>query len=96
MEKFNEIINGDLPVLVDFFAEWCAPCKAQAPILKQLAKEFDGKVRILKIDVDNNKAVAQKYGIRSIPTLIFFRKGEVVWQAAGMRQASELREIISK
>ncbi|MDH5605199.1 MAG: thioredoxin [Cyclobacteriaceae bacterium] len=96
MSKFSEIINSDKPVLVDFYADWCGPCKMQAPILKQLSAEINGKAKILKVDVDKNQAAAAKYGIRSIPTLVLFKKGKIVWQQAGVAQLAQLRSLIDQ
>jgi thioredoxin 1 len=81
MSKFNELINSEQPVLVDFFAEWCGPCKTMAPILKEVASKLDGKARIIKVDIDKNPAAALAYGVRSVPTLILFRKGKIMWRA---------------
>lgn len=96
MSDFNKIISGDQPVLVDFFAEWCGPCKAMAPILKELASAVNGKARILKIDVDKNPTVASHYNIRSVPTLILFKKGKVVWQHSGVCSSNDLQGIINQ
>jgi len=96
MSKFSEIINSDKPVLVDFYADWCGPCKMQAPILKQLSTEIEGKAKILKVDVDKNQAAAAKYGIRSIPTLVLFKKGKIVWQQAGVAQLAQLKTLINQ
>lgn len=96
MEKFSEIINSDTPTLVDFFAEWCAPCKAMKPILEEVKQKMGNKVRIIKIDVDKNNNLAQKLDIRSIPTLVLYRKSNIVWRASGVRTANELISIIEK
>jgi len=74
-----------LPVLVDFWAAWCGPCRVQGPIVEELAKQYAGKAKIGKLDVDQNSATAQKYGILSIPTLLMFQKGQVVWQGIGLQ-----------
>lgn len=82
-KNFEEIINSDSPVLVDFWAEWCGPCKMIAPVVEELASEYDGKAVIGKVDVDSNPEVSAKFGIRSIPTLLVFKKGEVVDKQIG-------------
>ncbi len=96
MSKFNEVIAQDKPVLVDFFAEWCGPCKMQAPILEELKKKIGDRATIIKVDVDKNPAVAAQFGIRSVPTLIIFRKGEVRWKQSGVFPANELERLISE
>ena len=96
METFKDIIHGDKPVLVDFFATWCGPCKVMSPTVEALGKELVGQARILKIDVDKNEAVANLYRIQSVPTLIIFKKGEIVWRTAGVMEKGALLEQIKK
>jgi thioredoxin 1 len=93
--SFKEIIQGDQLVLVDFSAEWCGPCKMMAPILKELAGKVGSGVRILKVDVDRNPAVAGSYQVQGVPTLILFRNGKVLWRQSGVQSASALESIIN-
>lgn len=90
MANFTELINDEVPVLVDFHAEWCGPCKAQAPILEDLARKLGDKARIIKVDVDRNPQAAMKYEVKGVPTLLIFQKGKVLWRGSGVRQADEL------
>ncbi len=94
MANFNQLINGSTPVLVDFYADWCAPCRMVAPILEQVASSLDGSVKIIKVNVDKNQQAAAKYGVRSIPTLILFQNGEIKWQGVGVIQADQIEQIV--
>ena len=95
MSKFSEIINKDTPVLVDFFAEWCGPCKTMSPILKQVKDALGERVSIIKIDVDKNQPIAAKYQVRGVPTMLLFKKGKQVWRQSGVLQKDELINIIT-
>lgn len=94
MSKFSELINKDTPVLVDFFADWCGPCKMLAPILKQVKDSLGDGVSIIKIDVDKNQALAAKYQVRGVPTMILFKNGKQIWRQSGVLQKDEIINII--
>lgn len=94
--NFSEIINGEKPVLIDFHATWCGPCKMQSPILEQLSGEVSDKIRIIKIDVDKNKAIAQRYQVRGVPTLMLFKNGEIVWRTSGVQSKQQLLNVIKE
>ncbi len=96
MSTFNELIQSDKPVLVDFFAEWCGPCKTMAPILKEVKQEVGEAATIIKIDVDKSPQAASAYEVQGVPTLILFKKGKVLWRQSGVVPKKELVELIKK
>jgi thioredoxin 1 len=96
METFAEIINSDTPVLVDFYADWCGPCKAMEPVVKEVAQAMQGKVRVIKIDIDKSAKAAEVYGVSAVPTFIIFKKGNIVWRHPGMINKNMLMDILSQ
>lgn len=93
--NFDEIIKDDRPVVVDFHALWCAPCKAQSPILKEFASEMGDKIRVIKIDVDQNPELASKYHIQGVPTLAVFKNGELKYKQSGMHSKAQLKYVLN-
>ena len=93
--NFNALINGVTPVLVDFYADWCGPCKMQSPILKEVSQELGSKARIIKVDVDKNQAVASRFQVRGVPTLILFKNGQPVWRQSGVASKQALIDVIA-
>lgn len=96
MSKFKELISSELPVLVDFYATWCGPCKMMSPILEDVAVKMKGQVKIVKVDVDKNPIAAEAYQVRGVPTLILFKYGKQVWRQSGVVQANQLIQIINQ
>lgn len=94
--KFQELINSNVPVLVDFHAEWCGPCKTMAPILEEVKEELGEKIRIVKVDVDKNTQAAVHYGVRGVPTLILFKNGQILWKEAGVMPKHEIISVIQQ
>lgn len=94
MENFNNIINGNQLTLVDFFATWCGPCKQMHPVLEQLKASEGEKLRIIKLDVDKNEALASAYRIQSVPTLMLFRNGELLWRQSGAMSLADLKALL--
>ncbi len=90
MSKYNNLIKGEKPTLIDFYADWCAPCKTMSPILSKVKSKMGNRATIIKINVDKNKAISNKHNIRSIPTLILFKNGRQVWRKSGVVQAKEI------
>ena len=95
MSNFSNIINQDKPVLIDFFAEWCGPCKMMSPILKDVKKALGDSISILKIDVDKNPQLSGKYQVRGVPTLMLFKGGKQLWRQSGLLQKDEIIKIVS-
>lgn len=95
-DNFNTIINASTPVLIDFYADWCSPCKLLAPILKDVKKELGDTIKIVKIDVDKNQALAAKYQVRGVPTMILFKNGVQVWRQSGVLQKNDIIGIVNQ
>ena len=96
MEKFNDIINREQLTLVDFFATWCGPCKQMHPVLEQIKQDLGASIRIVKLDVDKNEQLANDYRIQSVPTLMLFRSGQVVWRQSGALRLNDLKSVINQ
>ncbi|WP_298366751.1 thioredoxin [uncultured Lutibacter sp.] len=94
-KSFNDIINQNVPVLVDFTADWCGPCKSMAPVLKQLKTELKDTVSIIKINVDKNKSLSAKYQVQGVPTFIIFKQGKQVWRQSGMQTITQLKQALN-
>ena len=96
MENFSNIVNSDQLTLVDFFATWCGPCKMMHPVLEQLKEELGDKIRIIKLDVEKNESLSDLYRIQSVPTLMLFKKGNVIWRQSGTASPGALKAVIEK
>ncbi len=96
MEKFDELIKSPIPILVDFYAEWCGPCKSMKPVLEEVKKEIGESARIIKIDVDKFEALAVEYHIQTVPTFILFKNGENLWRQSGAIPGKVLKDIIKQ
>nr|WP_315203251.1 thioredoxin [uncultured Flavobacterium sp.] len=96
MSTFNDIIQSEKPVLVDFFATWCGPCQTLAPILKEVKDQLGDRISIIKIDVDKNQQIASQYQVRGVPTMILFQNGKQLWRQSGVLSCSELITIITR
>jgi thioredoxin 1 len=96
--SFSDLINSDTPVLVDFYADWCGPCKMMTPVIKEIAQDMSGKMKVIKIDTDKNPAVSSQYGIQGIPTFILFKNGKILWRQSGAmpkhQMANEIRKFV--
>lgn len=95
-KSFGDLINGETPVLVDFFARWCGPCQMMQPVLKELAQRVGNKVSIIKIDVDKNPAIAEAYAIQGVPTLMLFREAKILWRQSGFMNANQLESVLNR
>ncbi|MEG3659207.1 thioredoxin [Arenibacter palladensis] len=95
-DSFNNIINSETPVLVDFHADWCGPCKMLAPILKQVKDEMGNDLKIVKIDVDKNQSLASTYQVRGVPTMILFKNGKQVWRQSGVLQKNDILQVVKQ
>lgn len=94
--NFNTIINSETPVLIDFFADWCGPCKMLAPILKQVKDDLGEDIKIIKIDVDENQMLAAKYQVRGVPTMLLFKSGKQVWRQSGVLQKDQIISVVKQ
>ncbi len=96
MESFTELIKSETPVLVDFYADWCSPCKAMNPIIQEVAKMVQGKARVIKVDIDKSVQAAQAYQVQAVPTFIIFKKGNIIWRHSGMIDKLSLVNVLNQ
>ena len=94
--QFSKLINQDIPVIIDFHAEWCGPCKMMAPMMDQIKEEYDDKIKIYKIDIDKNQSLVEKYQVNAVPTIMLFKNGLLAWRVAGVPSVSEIRGQLEK
>lgn len=96
MESFKELINSETPVLVDFYADWCGPCKAMSPVIQEVAKTVQGKARVIKVDIDKSVQASQAYQVQAVPTFIIFKKGDIVWRHSGILDKQTLLNVLTQ
>ena len=96
MESFKELINAEKPVLVDFYADWCGPCKAMSPVIQEVARTTQGQARVIKVDIDKSVEAAQAYRVQAVPTFIIFKKGTIVWRHSGMIDKNTLVNVLQR
>ena len=96
MESFKELINSEKPVLVDFYADWCGPCKAMSPVIQEVAQATQGKARVIKVDIDKSVQAAQAYQVQAVPTFIIFKKGNIIWRHSGMIDKISLVNVLTQ
>lgn len=95
-QKFKELIDSERPVLIDFFATWCTPCKVQSSVLNSVKENVDTRARIIKIDIDEYPSIASEYGVRSVPTLMIFKRGQLLWRGSGVHDVNTLTQLLEK
>lgn len=96
MESFKELINAEKPVLVDFYADWCGPCKAMSPVIQEVARTMQGQARVIKVDIDKSVEAAQAYQVQAVPTFIIFKKGNIIWRHSGMIDKHTLVNMLQR
>ncbi len=96
MESFRELINAEKPVLVDFYADWCGPCKAMSPVIQEVARTTQGQARVIKVDIDKSVEAAQAYQVQAVPTFIIFKRGNIVWRHSGMIDKNTLVNVLQR